>query len=272
MPTVTLDGVRTHWLEAGIGEPVLVLLHAFPLHAAMWEPQLAGLSDRCRVLAPDLLGFGGSDAPADASAYSVERWADGVAALLDHLGFAQVVLGGLSMGGYVAFAFLRRHRRRVTGLVLADTRAGPDTPEIAQRRTDQAARVAAEGPAALVDTLLEGLLGEHTRAERPAVVEATRRLMDNPATGVIGALEAMKRRPDSTPELASIDVPTLVAVGADDVLSPPDVARELAGAIPGATLAVLPDAGHLSSFEAPDAFNRAVISLMGRCQAPGGAH
>ena len=272
MPTVTLDGVRTHWLEAGSGEPVVVLLHAFPFHAGMWEPQLAGLSGACCVIAPDLLGFGGSDAPDDPGAYSVDAWADGVAALLAHLGIDRVVLGGLSMGGYAAFAFLRRHRRRLAGLVLADTRPGPDSAEVAQRRSDQAAQVAAEGTASLVDTMLEGLLARHTLAHRPAVVEAARRLMGNPANGVIGALGAMRRRPDSTPDLATIDVPTLVVVGDDDRPSPPQVARAMADAIPSATLAVLADAGHLSNLEAPDQFNEEVTALLGRCRSRGGAH
>lgn len=266
MPSVTIDGDRLHWLEEGSGEPAVVLLHAFPLHAGMWTPQLTGLSDRFRVVAPDMLGFGGSDAPDAPDAYSVDRWADGVAGLLDHLGLDRVVLGGVSMGGYVAFAFHRRHRRRVAGLVLADTRPGPDTPEVAERRRAQARRVADEGTAGLIETLLDGLLGRHTRAHRPEVIDATRRLMvGNAASGVIGALEAMRRRPDSTPDLASIDVPTLVVVGADDTLSPPDVARDLCAAIPGATLALLADAGHLSSVEAPEAFDREVAALAGSC-------
>lgn len=272
MPTTTLDGTRMHWLEAGAGEPVVVLLHAFPLHAGMWEPQLEGLSDRCRVVAPDLLGFGGTDAPEDPGAYSVDRWADGVAALLDHLGLDGVVLGGLSMGGYVTFAFLRRHRHRLAGLVLADTRPGPDTPEVAERRTAQARQIAEEGTRRLIETLLEGLLGEHTRAHRPAVVESARRLMANPASGFVGALEAMKRRPDSTPDLPSIDVPTLVVVGNDDRASPPETAREMADAIPCASLAVIPHAGHLSNLEEPEAFNREVAVLVRRCQAPGSSH
>ncbi len=272
MPTAVVDGVRTHWLEAGRGEPAVVLLHAFPLHAGMWEPQLEGLSDRYRVVAPDLLGFGASDAPDDPNAYSVDRWADAVAGLLDHLGLDRVVLGGLSMGGYVAFAFWRRHRHRLAGLVLADTRPGFDTAEVADRRSAQARQVADEGTTTLIETLLGGLLGDHTRAHRPMVVDAARRLMDNPPAGFIGALEAMKRRADSTPDLASIDVPTLVVVGDDDAASPPEVARHMADAIPQATLAVIPGAGHLSSFEEPEAFTREVAALVARCQSPGRSH
>lgn len=266
MPEARVDGTVVHYLDKGEGEPALVLLHAFPLCAAMWSPQLDALSTSTRVVAPDLLGFGASDAPDDPSAYSVDIWADLVAGLLDHLGLERVVLGGLSMGGYAAFAFARRHRGRLAGMVLADTRPGPDTAEAAERRRGQIRQLRERGSADLVETLLGGLLGDDTRRHRPDVVAATRALMDSSPAGFIGALEAMIRRPDSTPMLADIDVPTLVMVGAQDVLSPPEVARALHAAMPGATLAVLPGAGHLSSLEAPAAFNAALVDLVGRCQ------
>ncbi|MDP9070887.1 MAG: alpha/beta hydrolase [Actinomycetota bacterium] len=258
MPRVSLDGTALHYLEAGAADPPVVLLHAFPLHAGMWEPQLEALAGRFRVVAPDLKGFGASDAPDDAAAYSMEAYADELAALLDQLQLDRVVLGGLSLGGYVAFAFLRRHRPRVAALVLADTRPGPDTPEVRERRTNQQRQVAEEGTSGVIEALLDGLLSEHTRQEQPAVVERARRLMDNPAAGFTGALEAMKRRSDATSELAAIEVPTLVVVGEDDAVSPPSVAEDMCRRIPECRLVVLPRAGHLSSLEAPDAFNEAV--------------
>jgi pimeloyl-ACP methyl ester carboxylesterase len=264
MPVATVAGRTVHYLDHGQGKPVLVLLHAFPLHAGMWAPQVEALAGQARVVAPDLLGFGATDAPEDPDVYAVEVWADQVAGLLDHLGLARVVLGGLSMGGYATLAFLRRHPERLAGLVLADTRPGPDTPEVAERRRDQAHQVAGQGTADLRQSLLGGLLGERTRGQRPEVVAAVRGLTDNPPAGFIGALAAMRRRPDSTPDLAGIDVPTLVVVGDEDTLSPPDVARALHHAIRGSTLAVLPGAGHLSSLEAPDAFNAAVTDLLAR--------
>ncbi|MGI8757833.1 MAG: alpha/beta fold hydrolase [Acidimicrobiales bacterium] len=267
MPTVDLDGTRLHYLDSGAGEPAVVLLHAFPLHAGMWKPQIEALQGRARVITPDLAGFGGSHAPDDPGAYSVDGWADSVAALADHLGLDRVVLGGLSMGGYAAFSFVRRHRDRLAGLVLADTRPGPDTAEVADRRSSQQRQVSAEGTAGLIETLLQGLLGDHTRQHHPDLVERVRGLMDNPPAGFVGALEAMKRRPDSTPVLAGIHVPTVVVVGDQDGPSPPAVAREMQTAIPGATLAVLPRAGHLSNLEAPDAFNQVMADLLARCQS-----
>ena len=263
MPTVTVDGTRLHYLDAGAGEPVVVLLHAFPLHARMWQAQAGALSETVRVVAPDLKGFGGSDAPDDPSAYSMEGYADDVAGLLDHLGVERVVLGGLSMGGYVAFAFLRRHRRRVSALVLADTRAGADTPEVLERRTRQQEQVRQDGPAPVVDAMLGTLLSDHTRQHKPEVVMRTRQLMmDNPPPGFIGGLEAMKQRADATGELPGIDVPTLVVAGDDDPVSPPSVAEEMAGRMPRASVVVLPQAGHLSNLEVPAAFTDALRGFL----------
>jgi pimeloyl-ACP methyl ester carboxylesterase len=269
MPVATIDGARTHYLDQGEGEPALVLLHAFPLRAAMWTSQLDALSATTRVVAPDLLGFGATDAPDDPGAYSVDVWADQVAGLLDHLDLERVVLGGLSMGGYAAMAFVRRHRARLAGLVLADTRPGPDSPEVAQRRRDQIHQIKEQGTAELIETLLTGLLGEYTKRHRPDVVSTARSLMDSSSAGFIGALEAMISRPDSTSDLAAVEVPTLVVVGDLDTLSPPEVARTMQAAIPGSVLTVLPDAGHLSNLEAPDAFSAVVGHLVGRCREAG---
>ena len=264
MPFTEVDGARIHYLDAGTGEPALVLLHGFPLHAGMWAPQVEHISRTHRVIAPDLLGFGGSDAPETMYRYTMLGFADLVAGLLDHLGLERVVLCGLSMGGYVAFAVLRQYAERVSGLILADTRAAADTSMVFEKRTDQQDQVARIGTTALIETLLAGLLSDETRANRLELVEQVRRLMANSAAGFIGALEAMKHRPDATDDLALITVPTLVIVGEDDALSPPDLAREMHERIPGSELAVLPHAGHLSNLEAADDFNAAVDAFLAR--------
>ena len=264
MPFAEVDGVRLHYLGAGSGEPATVLLHAFPLHAGMWGPQIEHLSAERRVVAPDFLGFGGSDAPDSMYRYTMLGYADLLAGLLDRLGLDRVALCGLSMGGYVALAFLRQYPERVSALVLADTRAGADTSEVFERRTDQQDQVARIGTTALIEVLLGGLLSDTTRATRLELVEQVRRLMANPAAGYIGALEAMKHRADSTAELVGIAVPTLVIVGEDDTLSPPDVARDIHERIRGSELAVLPRAGHLSNLEAAEEFNAAVSGFLAR--------
>jgi 3-oxoadipate enol-lactonase len=266
VPHAEVDGLRLHYLDAGVddGEPALVLLHAFPLHSGMWAAQIDALADTRRVIAVDLPGFGGSEAPDSMYRYTMAGFAELVAGLLDRLSLRRVVLAGLSMGGYVAFAFLRLYPERVAGLILADTRAGADTSQVYERRTDQQDQVAGRGTTALIEELLDGLLAEETRSSRPDLVDRVRGLMANSAAGYVGALEAMKHRPDATGELPGISVPTLVLVGDDDALSPPDVARDMQGRIPDAELAVLPGAGHLSNLEAPDAFNAAVAGFLAR--------
>ena len=247
--------------------PPLLLLHAFPLHSEMWWPQLACLSSRFRVIAPDLPGFGRSTAPEEGAseprAFAMADYADTVAALLDELGLDRVVLGGLSMGGYVAFACLRRFPDRIAGLVLADTRTATDTAEVRERRTAQQQQVLRDGTAGVVETLLAGLLGDHSHRHRPELVQQVRRLaLDNPPGGIVMALEAMKTRPDAVPELAAIDVPTVVIVGAEDRLSPPEEVEGWQEHIRGSRLAVLPLAGHLSNLEAPEEFNAEVADLL----------
>ena len=247
--------------DIGSGLPV-VLLHAFPLSRAMWRPQRVALADVCRVITPDLPGFG--DAPADA--FDAEGMADAVARKLDALGVAgPVVLGGLSMGGYVAFAFARKYPDRLAGLILADTRAEPDD-DAAKANRDKMISLAASGPpAAIVEQMLPKLLGSTTHARRPELVEEVRRIGSvQRATGIVVALQVLRDRPDSRPTLGKIRVPTLIVVGREDVLTPPNLAEGMAAGIAGSKLVVLDEAGHLSSMEQPAAFNDAVRQFLAR--------
>ena len=265
MAFTIVAGTRVHHLDAGSGNPAVVLLHAFPLTAGMWDQQVDALSPRWRVIAPDLPGFGRTDPPADPSSITIDGWADLVAGLIEALGVGPAVVGGLSMGGYVALALARRRPDLLAGLVLADTRAGPDSPEVVERRTAQQRKVSDGRVAEVLEGMAGTLLSEQTQDERPEVVERTRALMATaPPASIVAALEAMKNRSDSVPHLPSIDVPVLVIVGEHDVPSPPAVASEMADAVPGSALEVIPTAGHLSNLEAPDAFNRALETFLAR--------
>ena len=246
--------------DAGSGVPV-VFLHGFPLDRSLWAPQIGGLVDRCRCIAPDFRGFGESEVKGP---YSMDRYADDVVALLDALGIERAVVAGLSMGGYVAFALWRRHRSRVRGLILADTRAGADSQEAREKRQAMIATVQAEGVEAIADALSSGMLGKTTREKHPALAESVKRMLVRaPAEGVIGALGAMIGRPDSTETLASIDVPTLIVVGDEDALTPPAEARAMQEAIRGSRLEVLAGAGHLSNIERPAAFTHVTSEFVG---------
>jgi pimeloyl-ACP methyl ester carboxylesterase len=240
----------------------LVLLHAFPLNAEMWARQKAALDGRT-VLAPDLPGFGSSPPGEE----SLDGFAEQVVLAMDAAGIERAVVAGLSMGGYVALRLWDRWPERVAGLVLADTRAGADSPEAAERREEQASRARNEGVAWLAESMLPNVLGPTTLQERPEVVEHVRRMMEGAsAEGVARALLAMRGRPDSTDLLRRIDVPVLAIVGEEDTLTPPAEARLIAESVPDGRLEVLPGAGHLSNLENPEAFE----AVLGRFLAEGG--
>jgi len=234
--------------------PAVLLLHAFPLGLVMWDPQVAALAGTHRVIRFDDRGFGGS--PPGDGLLTMERIADDAAAVLDHLGVSRAVVGGVSMGGYAALAMVRRHPDRLRGLVLADTRAGADTPEARKNRALLAERVLKEGPAAVAEASLPKLLGETTHRERPELVSRVREMiLGNSPRGIADSLAGLAARADSTSTLREVRVPTLVVCGLEDLLTPPSEAEALRAGIAGSRLELIPRAGHLASLENPEAFN-----------------
>jgi YbgC/YbaW family acyl-CoA thioester hydrolase len=230
--------------------PAVLFVHGYPFNRGIWNDQLERL-DGYRRIAPDLRGMGESDAPD--LGYGMGTNAADLAALLDALGAEDAVLCGLSMGGYVAFEFLRRWRSRVRGLILIDTRAEADSAEARRARDASAALARESGAEAVADAMLPKVLSDTTRQRSPEAVARLRGMMAaTPVAGLVGALAAMRDRPDSTgllPTLAGL--PTLVIVGQEDTLTPPDAARRMAGAIPGARLAVVDGAAHVPPLERP---------------------
>jgi pimeloyl-ACP methyl ester carboxylesterase len=258
----TIEGTAIEYDVRGEG-PAVLLLHAFPLGLFAWDAQAEALAATHRVVRFDARGFGGSavgDAP-----LTMERIADDGAALLDHLGIGKAIVGGCSMGGYAAFAFVRRHPQRLAGLVLQDTRAGADDAEGKANRATLAAKVLAGGAPAAVEAFLPKLVGETTHRERPGLVAGLReRILSTSPKGVANALHGLAARADSRETLPTIAVPTLVIVGAEDVLTPPAEAATMAAAIPRARLDVVPRAGHLANLENPDAVNAALRAFLAR--------
>ena len=245
--------------DVGTGIPVL-LAHAFPLNRTMWAPNVSALVDRCRCVAMDFRGFGETTI---APPYSMEQYADDLAHLLDVLRIEKVVLVGCSMGGYASFAFWRRHRDRVRALVLADTRAGADSEDTASRRRQLIDRARSEGSTAVANAQIPSIVGKTTREKQPDTYDAVHRMMAQaPVDGIIGALEAMMLRPDSTALLTTIDVPTLIVVGDEDVPTPVKEARAMHELIAGSTLEVIAGAGHLSNLERPAAFNHVLTEFL----------
>jgi 3-oxoadipate enol-lactonase len=247
-------------------DTVLLLIHGFPLNNHIWDGQIGGLSDVARVIAPDLRGFGASDATE--GDYSMAMLADDCITLLDELGIDQAVVGGHSMGGYVALELYRRYPERVQGLVLIATRAGADSAEARAGRDASAATVRSEGTGPLAAGMREKLFAPATIEEEPDLVEWVDHIMASAEpVGVVGALAAMRDRVDSTPHLTEIEVPTLIVHGADDRLIPPSEAEAMHQAIPGSRLELIHGAGHLPNLEQEEEFNERLAEFLSRFDA-----
>lgn len=245
--------------DVGTGIPVL-FLHGFPHNRSLWSPQLGALATAARTICMDLRGFGESTPGA---ARSMDDYADDAAALLDTLGIDRAVVAGLSMGGYATLAFWRRHPARVRALVLCDTRAGADSEASRASRREMQVVAQDQGSSAIANQLINGMVGPTTRLKNPELVDELHRMMSlAPEDGVVGALEAMMTRPDSTPTLATIDVPTLIIVGDEDVLAPVTEARTMHLAIGGSRLEIIAGAGHVSNAERPATFNHLLSEFL----------
>lgn len=261
MKRVVLRGLEWNVFDEGSGKPLL-FVHGFPLDHTMWSAQLAVFAAKRRVIAPDLRGFGASQA--QGAMVTMEDFADDLAALLDALQIQEpVAFCGLSMGGYIAFPFVKKCASRLHSLVLCDTRAAADSPEAAANRLKVAEQVLAEGAEIVARAMGPRLFGERTAAEQPEILAATRRVMAATKPAAIAAAQrGMAARADSTALLPTIRVPTLVVVGAEDAIAPVEEMRGMAAAIPGAEFLIVPEAGHMAPLENPAAFNAALEKFL----------
>jgi pimeloyl-ACP methyl ester carboxylesterase len=251
-----IGGAEIHYDVRG-GGPALLFLHAFPLDLTMWDAQARAAESSHTVVRFDDRGFGGS--PAGDAMLTMERIADDAAALLDQLGISQAVVAGCSMGGYAAFAMVRRHAGRVRALVLQDTRAGADNEEGRKNRALAAEKVLKQGASAAAEAFLPKLLGDTSHRERPELVARVREtILATSPRGIADALAGLASRADSTPTLREIRVPTLIICGAEDTLTPPSESEAMQRAIPGSLLEMIPAAGHLANLENPEPYNAAL--------------
>jgi pimeloyl-ACP methyl ester carboxylesterase len=253
------------YLESGGGHP-LILLHAFPLSADQWLPQLHRLPPGWRGLAPDLRGFrGGSFAfpHTGLDSMTLDQHANDVLEFMTHLEIDRAVVAGVSMGGYIAFAMLRRAPRRLAGLVLSNTRATPDSADGLAARDRMVALAEREGAIGVAREMVAKLLGATSRACQPDLADVVRQMIQlNPTDAIVAAVRAMKHRPDSTSLLSGIGCPTLVVTGEEDALISGEDAKAMHDAIHGSRLVAIPRAGHLPNLEAPLAFNDALSAFL----------
>jgi pimeloyl-ACP methyl ester carboxylesterase len=265
MKSIRLSHGDLAYVDRGHGLPVL-LVHGFPLNHTMWSSQIEALSPLLRVIAPDLRGFGQSPlGEADPRhGIAMEQYADELVELLDALGIAEpIVLVGFSMGGYIAWQFVRKYPERLCALIQCDTRAAADTEEGRAGRIKMAEKIAEWGSARVAEMMGPRLFSTHGFETEPQLMAELRRVVSRTApAGIAAAQRGMAARPDVTELLPTIQMPTLVLVGADDVISTPQEMRSIAAAIPEAAFVEIPAAGHMTTMENPAAVNDAILSFL----------
>ena len=261
---VVWNGHEASVREAGAG-PALLLLHGYPVDGGMWSGVARRLSDRFRVLKPDLPGR--PDNPAEATG-RIDDYADFIGAILQGL-TPPIGVAGFSMGGYVTLALVKRRPEGIGALALIDTRAGADDEAGRARREEAIELVRTKGVDAIADSMLEKLLSPSSLARRDLVDRLRRIILRQQAVSLESDLKAMRDRPDSRAFLAEIAVPTLIVVGDSDVLTPPSASEEMAAAIPDSRLVTIPGAGHLTPMESPVAVARALGDFFGSALAAG---
>jgi 3-oxoadipate enol-lactonase len=263
MQHVSVSNATIGVVVQGKGPP-LVLVHGFPFNHAMWQAQIGEFSKTHRVLAPDLRGFG--ESTVTAGSVSLEDFADDIQGLLLAAVVNEpIIFCGLSMGGYVGWQFFRKYRAQLRAMILCDTRAVGDTPEAAEGRRKLADKVTTEGTQAVLEAMLPRLVSPQTVERRPqALAELRSIVLRNNPGGVAAALRGLATRPDCTSLLSTVDVPALLICGEDDAISSPAEMKAMAAAIPGAHYVEVPEAGHMTAMENPQAFNAAVSQFLRR--------
>jgi 3-oxoadipate enol-lactonase len=267
---VTIGRKTISYLTSDSGAPPIrqrplrhvVFLHAFPLHAEMWEPTLGALPEGWRGIAPDLRGFGQSPLP-PGDKHRIIDFAGDVVDLLDRLEITSAIAVGCSMGGYVLFEMIHTAPHYVSGAVLVSTKATADTDEAKAGRRAMMERVQAAGVGAIAEEMIPKLLGATAQRDRPDLVKHIRNLINsNKPDGVRTAISAIMERADSTPLLPHIKVPSLIVAGAEDTLIPPAQADEMHKVIPNAACEKLPFAGHLPNVEQTSAFDALLFQFL----------
>ncbi len=262
MSSIQHPHFRFAYDDAGDGQPIL-FIHGYPLNRKMWQPQLAEFYTLShRVIVPDLRGHGDSS-PTEGE-YSMDLLAEDCAYLLDQLGIKQpIAICGLSMGGYIAFAFLRKFPQKVKALILTATRAAPDSPEAKEKRIQAVQQVQTSGLQPIIESMLPRLISEHTQHTNSSLIAELQNIMEATSIpAVVGDLKGMMSRPDSRPLLADIKIPALIIHGKDDALIPLQEAEEMHNAIHGSRFVIIENAAHLPNLEAPSQFNSHLRSFL----------
>lgn len=252
MKSIAIHSTQWRYEEQGKGTPI-VFVHGFPLDHRIWREQLAGLSDRFRVIAVDLKGFGQSRST---EAFTIDSMADELAEFVQRVAGQPCILAGLSMGGYVAFALAVRHPEVLRGLAIVCSKAEADTQAGKEGRQKMAELAMKEGSKPVSEQMLPRMFSPGTYETRPELVRDLREIMDAcPPTTIANACFAMRDRLDRTPDLPKLLMPVMVVLGEKDAIIPAEMGQKIAGACKQGTFKLIKNAGHLAPMEEPAAFN-----------------
>ncbi|MFZ4524308.1 MAG: alpha/beta fold hydrolase [Chlorobium sp.] len=253
-----LTYLKANTKEDGLVKHAILLLHAFPLSAAMWQPQIDVLGEAgYMVIAPNAFGIDGSP---EQESWTFTDYAHELASLLDSLKVAKATVVGLSMGGYQAFEFYRLYPGKTASLVLCDTRAEADAPAARSAREDFIRAVAENGAGEAAGRMIPNYFTDNTYTMKPELVAQAEAMIVTQSAAVInGAMRAIMARFDATSLLSAITCPVLILNGEKDKLTTKETAESIHASIPGSQLRLLAGAGHLSNMEQPEAFNRALL-------------
>ncbi len=255
-----IRGIKIGFDDTGDGN-ALVLIHGHPFDRSMWHKQTAEFGSQYRIIAPDLRGYGESETNDDKT--TLDEFARDIAALLDDLKVESITLCGLSMGGQIALAFYQLFPQKTLALILADTFAQLDDEERRQARYSTAERLLREGMDKYADEVLPKMIAAETIIKQPKVAAHVLSMMRGTSPkGAAAALRGRAERPDYTPLLPQISVPTLIVVGSRDEFTPVSDAEFMWQRIPDSKLAVIEEAGHMPNLEKPVEFNRIVADFL----------
>ncbi|QDT94707.1 alpha/beta fold hydrolase [Gimesia aquarii] len=261
---INVNTIKMNVLKEGAGPPLL-FVHGFPLDHKMWQAQTEYFKKDFTVLAPDLRGFGHSEVTY--GTVTMEQHAEDLNTLLNQLNFAEpIIFCGLSMGGYIAWEFWKKFPQRLRAFILCDTRPGSDSEEGINNRLKMVDLVLKHGSKSIASSMVPNLISESSQRDQPEIAKSLIETIESTdREGIAASQRGMAERKDYTHMMSEIQVPTLVIVGSEDQLTPPDVMKSMYAQIPFATYLEIPNAGHMAPMEAPCAVNQGIEDFLNSC-------
>lgn len=260
--TVTINKLAVSYIDEGLkNAPAIIFIHGFPLNKTMWSKQVTTLKENYRVVAYDIRGHGNSETGDDD--FSIEVFVSDLLSLMDALKIDKAILCGFSMGGYIALNAIENYPERFTALLLCDTNCTEDMPEAKENRMKAIENIKEKGVAQYADESLKKLFAPTSISNQIKEVAIVREMIMKTTTqSLYKSLTALAKRKETCSKLHEIKVPTLIMVGKEDIITPPEVALRMHEKIKGSKFHIIENAGHLSNMENPAEFNKQLSEFL----------